>query len=346
MNKLFPIACLFALLAWSPSLAAELVLRSQATEHGPLVRLSDVADISAKTKAEVQQLKSISLFPAPAAGTEFFLTVEKLRDLLQSRGLDTSRLSISGSLVVQVGAANRTTSKAEVVKPKTLTEEGIQIAVKNAVQQRLRLSDPTTVWTVDVPLTNYQLQRMASISVDAVVEAHEMQTLRSGRVKFKITDGKLDWMISVELTQIQSVVVAKQAIQRGQLVRAVDVEIRQRHGNLPSGILTQLDQAIGQVAQRNFNPDDVVIQTSLRAPWKVLRGETVNVYIRTGGIVVRSRAIAKQDGALGELITVETLADKQRLDVTVSGHSEVTVHASGGTTGGLATLNRRDTLRK
>lgn len=336
--------------------AATLLLREQASEHGSLVRLGDVADIAAATPAEVQTLSNTPLFPAPAVGTQFYLTVEKLRDLLVARGLDTGQLSIKGSLVVEIGQATeigqsaspsptvKNSSVAPTKQAAELSADEARMRIGAAIQDYLHSTTSAGRWRVEVSLSKTQLKQFEALGHN--FSARELQSPRSGRVRFELIGGPDATMdVIAELTHSQTVVVAKRAIARGELVRAVDVELREREGNLPGGTLTTLQEVVGKVAQRSFKPNDVFQHSYLRAPWLVRRGETVSTFVRTGGIVVRSRAIAKQNGAMGELIAVETLSDKQRLDVTVSGPSEVTIYATGGRATDYASLTNRRVRR-
>ncbi len=348
MNTTIKVLSFTALLLVTPEAnAAQLMLREQATRHGSIIRLGDVADISAATSVEVETLTSTPLLPAPAPGTVQYLTVARLRDLLVARGIEVDQLTIKGSLLVEIGEAlPPVESTSTVVKPPMPQVDG-ELLVEQAIDQVLQHASTIGRWRVDIQLSQSQRKQLESLGSD--ITAHPMQPLRSGRIRFQIRDTNgtsSELTVVADITKIQSVVVTKHSIARGQLVRAVDVEIREREGNLPSGTVADLQLAVGKVALRSFKPDEVVQQNYLRAPWQVRRGETVNAYVRTGNITVRTRAIAKQNGAMGDLIAVETLADKQRLDVTVSGPSEVTVYATGGRVTDYATLERRDTLRR
>ena len=159
-------------------------------------------------------------------------------------------------------------------------------------------------------------------------------------LKYNGAPGQQELGIFATITQIQPAVVLLRRIERGQIIRRADVEIRQREGNLPSDSLGTLEQVIGNAAQRTLSSESIVQASHIRAPWQVHRGETVHVFVRTGGIVVRTRAVAKENGAMGELIVVETIEDKQKLNVSVSGPSEVTVYATGGQTTDFASLQR------
>jgi flagella basal body P-ring formation protein FlgA len=57
----------------------------------------------------------------------------------------------------------------------------------------------------------------------------------------------------------------------------------------------------------------------------VKRGEEIAVYARGGGIQVRTLARAREDGARGELIGVESLEEKVPFDAVVTGLREAVV---------------------
>ena len=57
------------------------------------------------------------------------------------------------------------------------------------------------------------------------------------------------------------------------------------------------------------------------------RGEVVTVYARASGIRVRTVARSRDDGGEGELVSVESLADRSTFYARVSGIREVEVYA-------------------
>jgi flagella basal body P-ring formation protein FlgA len=59
----------------------------------------------------------------------------------------------------------------------------------------------------------------------------------------------------------------------------------------------------------------------------VHRGEVVTVYARTAGIQIRTVARAREDGARGELVAVDSLLDHSGFHARVSGIREVEVYA-------------------
>jgi len=355
MKSLTPyFVLLITLLAPSASQGANIVLRERATQHGPIIRLGDIADIAAATPAEMHDLTSTPLFAAPAPGTQQFLHVSQVRELLLARGIRLENTSLRGAKVVQIGSTTITTTKRSTTQLATKSRQEIERLVQQAIKSYLQSTTNHLDWRVEVVLEQDELQQFAHITEN--LQAHGQRHTHSGRQRFTFTTNNSDQnqkqnknlAITAKIAKLQSVVVVKHRIEKGQLVRTADVEIRQREGNLPSESFVNLEQAIGKEAKRALRAEEILQQSHVRAPWQVKRGESVNVYVRTGGIVVRTRAIASENGAVGDLISVELPGDnsrnnsrnKKQLDASVSGPGEVTVFATGGQTIDFASLNR------
>lgn len=340
------VALLLTLLVHSSSQGAELVLRERATQQGAIIRLGDIADISSASSAELRILASTPLLPAPAPGTQQFLSVAQVRDLLIARGIQIDQLTISGANLVEIGVATKQAESHKKSAAPKLTHQAAELRIRQAIERLLKNSNVTGRWSVEVSLSESLVVKIAGLGTN--FEARGQRKLRTGRQRFFLSagDSGKDVQVMATLTQIRSVVVARQQIERDQLVRATDVEVVDREGNLPSGSITDIEQVVGKVAQRSLRPEEIVQKNHLRAAWQVRRGETVSVYVRTGGIVVRTRAVAKENGAMGDLIIVELLEDKKKLAVSVSGPGEVSLHATGGRATDYASLRRDDTRRR
>ena len=129
--------------------------------------------------------------------------------------------------------------------------------------------------------------------------------------------------------QTEPVVVTVRAVERGMLVRASDVEVRHWVGRVPFRAIQSPDRAVGLVARQSLRPGVPLQENHLQAVRLVERGETVTVFARTAGIQVRTHAIAKQNGSMGELIQVETADRRERFMARVTGLRELEVFATG-----------------
>ena len=331
----------------SQVLGAEVVLREQATVVGPIVRLGDIADISASTKSILKGLSSTPLVPAPAPGSPQFLQRSHVRDLLASRGIDILSLQIRGAAVVQIGKSSQ---QPETEAPRVLSNQEIETLLRDSLKQHLQNETGHSQWRITLKLSPNAYHKLASWGQNLAVRGGRAPW--TGRYQFQVrgvnstgldADGEIEFQATV--VKIQSVLFARQVIKKGDVIRAVDVEIRQQEGQVPRHAMSTLDQALGMEAKQTISENMILQENLLRAPLQVQRGETVTVVARTGGISVRTFAVARQDGALGDLVQIETLDGKQRFAARVSGRHRLEVLAAGKQTVDYATLGRRPLRR-
>lgn len=98
------------LLIASPCLAVDLVLHNRIASPAGVVRLGDVAAIDNATQEEAARLAAIPLMPAPSPGTESFITVRGVRDLLVASGVELNTLRFTGATKVAIGDKPRNTA--------------------------------------------------------------------------------------------------------------------------------------------------------------------------------------------------------------------------------------------
>ncbi len=318
---------------------ADLTLREQATVSGPVIRLGDVADISASTSARLKNLVTTPLFPAPAPGTQRFLSQLQVRDLLVSRGIDITNLRIRGSKVVEIGNQPAAVEPAAPEMSQAETEVAIEAAIKRHLIDRTGHGQ----WRVAVELRESDYMRVAGWGSDLTVEGGRQP--RTGRLRFQIGAHGIKESVQVQavVAKIHSLVFARRAIARGNLVRVTDVEVRQHEGSVPSMAIRDLKQVVGMTANRAISPDAILTEGHVSAPILVKRGETVTVFARTGGVTVRTMAVARQDGAMGDLVQVESInsKSKQRYSARVSGNRRLDVYPTGARVEDFATLGRK-----
>ena len=104
--------------------------------------------------------------------------------------------------------------------------------------------------------------------------------------------------------------------------------------------LATTEEAIGKEAVQTIRAGGIVMASQLRAPILVRRGERVSVRARTGGVTVRTYAMAQQDGSLGELVMVTPTDSRDKYVARVSGVRELEVFAAGATAGDVAAFSR------
>jgi flagella basal body P-ring formation protein FlgA len=89
-----------------------------------------------------------------------------------------------------------------------------------------------------------------------------------------------------------------------------------------------LEQLIGMEARQAIQVGEVIFNDKVQQPLLVKRGDLITVISQAGGIRVRTTARARQNGAKGELVQVESLETREPYDVRVTGHREAAVFAA------------------
>ncbi len=356
--------------------AVEIILRDQATLGSPVVRLGDVADVSAANNEQLNRLITTPLIPAPAPDTVRFLRISEVRDLVNLRGIALHGISFAGAQVVTIGKI----PESKQVSMDRLTPEdhqrihkSVEQMLQNYVQQMVRpnssslpsdwnirlrldrrqltqLARCDASWTVSggrPPWTGKQVFHLASAKLLGFGSSPNSLNLNDQRpvkqVSARTTDKNMGVRVSVTIERNEPVVVAIRSIERGMLVRASDVELRSHSmQQASSGIVRSLESAVGLVAKSPIRADTILRDYHLRKPILVERGETVAVFARSAGVQVRTDVVAKQDGAMGDLVQVETLDKRERYAARVVGRRELEVFTARSTAAELTTLKPRN----
>lgn len=328
---------------------ATILLREQSSHQGSIVYLGDVADVSAATDSEKQYLITTPLLPAPPEGTTEFLRLPQLPELLKSQGVGVEGLSLGGADFVVIGGAVRP-QEAEATPLQAMphpekTEEQLEEEVIAAITSHLVAETGHQDWQVGISLNASDVSKLNALAVQ--LQADGGKSPWSGTQRFELSSpGSQDTVtLYAHVEQLQDVVVAVHNIEPRSLISVSDVEIRKQGGNHSSTTFSQVDQVVGKEALRRIAPDTVLQSSQLRSPLLVRRGETAKVRARAGGVTVSTYAIARQDGALGDLVQLESLEGKQRFAARVSGWKELEVLPTGVTTNDFTAQTQEFKLR-
>ena len=136
--------------------------------------------------------------------------------------------------------------------------------------------------------------------------------------------------------QLVHFVVAGRTLERGEVIRPMDVELRVvPPQQLPiaqrkrESWAESLDDVVGLEVTRPFQSGQALDVAALRRPLLVRRGEVVTVLARAEGVQVKTSARAMEQGALGDLITLQVVDSRERYTARVIGQQKAEVYASG-----------------
>lgn len=349
MTRLLLSAILLATLCGSLS-GAELVLRDSAVARGPIVTLGDVVDLGPEATTEWASLSRTPIMPAPAPGTQTYLTKARIRDLLTARGVDVGDLRWTGSQTVAISAladdardpAPAASQRVERRRPADALPVGTSIedAVARSIQAFLAEQSGYDQWSVEFRMTSKIRQELAELG--SAIHVGGGRTPWTGKQRFLLSgspsnpadrsnsaDGVRPIAVLASVARLEAAVVAVRPIQRGDLIRQSDVAVQMIDRQLPASAIRLTDDAVGQEAAQSIQEGAYLLDSQIKAPLMVRRGETVAVYARSGGVVAKTTAVARQDGSRGDLVEVEVAGTKQRLSGHVSGFRQLDVLAAG-----------------
>jgi flagella basal body P-ring formation protein FlgA len=327
--------CLAAMNA-AAAQAAELQLRPEIHTEKNLLLLSDVAEIFTGSSQEAAALAAVELMPAPAPGTRLNIRMREIQDLLSMRGVNLTNVLFTGAAqVVVIGGADPA-EKFNARRPaKVLVQQAQRIAVDAIVQHLRAKAGANDDWQVAVELEDGQVAPLVAARDSIKVKGGAEPWVGQQSFEFHLPngDGAARLEIVAQVSLPPSVVVTMHALPKGTIVRACDVQLKRlKPGVAPGELFQTIDDVIGKEAVRNIPVGQTLDENFVHPPLLVRTGEVVTVFGRNGGILVRMPARARENGGEGDLVSVESLLDRQTFLARVSALHEVEVFAGATTT--------------
>jgi flagella basal body P-ring formation protein FlgA len=192
------------------------------------------------------------------------------------------------------------------------------------------------LWNVQVEADSDVLAAFAQAGPRAVISGGKAPW--SGRQRFVISGdaGDASAIVYARVDRQEMAAYATRAIERGELIRRGDVELRMHTGALPKQSIFELESLVGKEAVQALRADALVLSNQVRSPLLVRRGDRVSVRVRARGLSIRTFAVAQQDGSLGDLVSVQNAEGKEKYTAVVSGLRELEIMAAGVTAADLA----------
>jgi flagella basal body P-ring formation protein FlgA len=111
--------------------------------------------------------------------------------------------------------------------------------------------------------------------------------------------------VQIEIIVMADVLHIARPVAIGQTLAYEDIAPQNVNlAQMPEGIFTDVAQVIGKVATTNLTAGQPLRPQMLRAPYVVLRGQTVNLVVQGRGFSVRSEGQALADAAEGQVVQV------------------------------------------
>lgn len=340
--------------------AAEISLRERIVIHSPVVRLGDVAAIATSDREEQQRLAALLLMPAPAPGTQQFLRLREVQDLLAAHGEDMGKLHFAERDQVAIVSPEARQGSGSVITGRGVDRQALMLtgrgtrAKADPIDRRLthdvaeQLGDQfrqaivtyltskagrAGAWRVSCDIGERYLAMLRSAT--SAPQCQGGSEPWTGRQRFVIsfsTAGGVEQVpVYAEVALATEAVVVIRPVRRGDIITAAHVEM-QTIDYIPQASDRRVpveseEKIIGMEARQAIQVGDIVFTDQVQAPLLVKRGDVITVTSQGGGIRVRTTARARQDGARGDLVQVESLETKEPFDVRVTGTREAAIFA-------------------
>ncbi len=313
------------------AVGAEIQLRGDCKADGVLVLLGDVAEIYSTNAEEVRALGKIDLVPAPAEGQKRHLRLREIEDLLVLRGVNLGEHRFSGAAKVAiVGVVDAASTRSDGLPQAPISVRQVTDAVHKAIASYLTDQNPDNETSIiKVTLSDEQARQLASVKQLAVAGGASPWT---GRQTFTIsgtdTRGPVTLTLPVEISLPPMLVVATHSLGRGVIIHPGDVRLQAGQPNEGKArIFQSMEEVIGCETAKQVAEGQILDDQTVRPQLLVRRNEIVTIYSRTAGIQVRVTARAREDGAMGDLVTIESLAQRETYFARVVGPQTAEVYA-------------------
>ena len=331
---------MLAMGAFATAHAAEIRLRHECRASGALVRLGDVAEVLDNNPRQAQELADIELSSTPQPGQKRFVRAREIQDALQLRGANLAAHRISGASQVEILPPSPEAASAAPLAVSSAALRQAKRAVRDAIVEYLhRTASASDPWDVEFEFNEDQARQIAGSDKELVAAGGTSPWIGTQQFVIAAPSRTVPIQLKIEarVTLPPMTVVAVRSLPRGSTIHISDVKLdRGRPGDADADSFGRLDDVVGKEVARSLAAGQIVRRDAVRAPLVVRRGDVVTVYARQSGLVVRTTARSRDDASLGDVITVESLLNRQAFFARASGVQQVEVfaHAIDASTAG------------
>jgi len=158
-------------------------------------------------------------------------------------------------------------------------------------------------WDISLRLTPEQIKLFATNGQIAEITGGQIPF--TGVQQFHIRmQNNVTIAVDAEVALPLEVVVTRRTLPTGHIINESDVMLQRVDRINGDDFFVDIHSVVGREIVRPVRELTPLTQSSIRMPFWVRRGEIVTVRAAKDGIVVRTEAIAQQDGVEGDTITV------------------------------------------
>lgn len=341
----------------APLSAGEIRIWPTAVVSDSSVRMADIAALRGFDADTDARLLQLSVFTAPRAGSELYLTVEDIRAALTEADFNLASIRIFGAsrckvskpapppeIKVQIkkpvqppiSKPNRP-APTKPVKPEDTETPAIEGTLESALRDFVEARCLRDGGRIEIRFSPAGAEALRTPGPASRFRIHPRNEQRLGLVSFDVD--VLDRGTTVrslpivaEVALLKEVVVARRAINRGESVEARALRIEERRFTDQAALgLTDLSAAVGMESRGLIRPGEMLSASDLQTRPVVTRGQPVTIWMKQGSLVIRASGKAQESGGLGQQIRVLRDGTRRKQDIleaVVTGPGTVSVEPS------------------
>lgn len=325
---------LFVLLAVSACSNAQgdtLRLRKYTTVEAETIHLRDIADMNGRRAEDLSDIVVKSF----DGQTSVCVKLHDIRQLLTNQNVNWAMLSLTGyntCTVERITPQPKQIVQTPEIAIPTVTNPTQAIDLTSAVTLRQRaeqfIRDNAGADDLVITFADGDADALDQPALDGRYEFEPVSAGLIGRVPLIVRQWQGDvianqYRITADVARKQLAVVAVRSLRRGGTVQRGDVEIRDvlvRDSRTQP--LTSLDGVIGKTVSGYIRENVILTDDNLQSPLLIQRGELMQVRCVRGAVVIKLKARASEDGALGQFIAVRPEGRRSEIIVRVTGRGQ------------------------
>ena len=309
-------------------------LHDQTEIRGPTVTLAEVAELDG-SYARSWANHIVGAFGQGAEQSQVTLAV--VQDALDRAGVNWGRLSLGGHDACNVRLLPSPPLPVSDHRSPVIANYESEIGLSTPTSVRDLLIDRIEKMTgknrsdLRIMFANHFQKRLDSSAMDGHLEIDPLNTARMGRMSFRVNryrHGRMigSYTITASVAHREMVLVVMRSIRRGEVFTPDMIMLKEHWLDRDRGEpLNKMSDLLDQFAAKMIPAGTVIYPEHIRVPILVRRGELVTVRCFLPGVLVRTVATAREDGAMGDQITVRNEKTRESFSVTVSGQRKAVV---------------------
>jgi len=270
------------------------------------VRVCDIADVETDGLMK-ESLERTVLVPAPLAGQRRTLTPDDVLMRLRLQNIDVTQMSVAGAPETIV------TRKSRLICGEDMVD-----AVRKKIDE-MRGSDADLIVEITrAPVDLVVPDAPYALSVEMPELPRENATLTA---TVSITQGgalldRVSVVVGVRVFGLVAVTVRDMA--KGELFTEKDVFLKKEEMvQAIKGAYGELVDLAGKSATQTIAKNRVVVPRMVETPLSVKRGSRVTMIYEVDNLKITATVVAKQDGRVGDVISVVNMSTKKDLSARV-----------------------------